>query len=376
MALIDVVVCNSPLLCWKFPSTDLRIGTQLVVHPSRVAFFVKGGKIYDMFDEGTHTLTTNNIPLLNKLINIPFGGNTPFQAEVWFVNLVAKLDIKWGTPNPIQVEDPLYNVIVPMRAFGQYGLRVINPENFLRSFVGNASATSIETMDSYFKGKILSHLSALISKKVTQDKVSVLQINSHLVELSEYCDDCLDKVLEKWGLEVLEFSIQNINIPQDDPTVIKLKEAKDMAARMKIAGKDVYQMQRSFDVMEHAAKNEGVGGQFTSMGAGLGAGLGVGGAMGTMFGQNLNTNPQPMPPPMPQAAQYFVHINGTQHGPYPVQMILPLIQSGQANEQTLCWKQGMANWQPLKELPDFAAVFSVPPPVSPQAPPPLPPSQG
>jgi len=331
---------------------------------------VKGGKIYDVFEEGTYTLDTNNIPLLNKLINIPFGGDSPFQAEVWFVNLTAKLDIKWGTPNPIQVEDPLYNVIVPLRAFGQYGLRVTNPENFLRSFVGNASATSVETMDSYFKGKILSHLNTLISKKVTQDKVSVLQINSHLVELSEYCDECLDKVLEKYGLEVLEFSIQSINIPQDDPTVIKLKEAKDMAARMKIAGKDVYQMQRSFDVMEHAAKNEGTGGQFASMGAGLGAGLGVGGAMGTMFSQNLNTNPLPMPPPIMQVAQYFIHINGAQHGPYTVQTILPLIQSGQANAQTLCWKQGMANWQPLKDLPEFAVMFSTPPvPPSPPIPP-------
>jgi len=375
MALVDVVVCNSPLLCWKFPSTDLRIGTQLVVHPSRVAFFVKGGKIYDTFTEGTYTLTTNNIPLLNSLIKIPFGGKTPFQAEVWFVNLTAKLDIKWGTPSPIQIEDPLYNVIVPMRAFGQYGLRVTNPENFLRSFVGNASATSIDTMDSYFKGKILSHLSTLISKKVTQDKVSVLQLNSQLVELSEYCDDCLDKVLEKWGLEVLEFSIENINIPQDDPTVIKLKEAKDIAARMKIAGKDVYQMERSFDVMEQAAKNEGAGGQFTSMGAGLGAGIGVGGAMGTMFSQNLNTNPQPIPPPMPQAVQYFIYINGTQLGPYTIQMIQPLIQSGQANAQTLCWRQGMANWQPLKDLPDFAAIFNTPPPLPPQTPPP-PPAQG
>ena len=367
MPLIDVVVCNSPFLCWKYPRADLRIGTQLVVHPSQAAFFVKGGKIYDTFQEGTYTLTTANIPLLNNIINLPTGGDSPFQAEVWFVNLVAKLDIKWGTPSPIQVEDPLYNIIVPIRAFGQYGLRVTHPENFLRSFVGSASAMTIETMDSYFKGKILSHLNSLLSKKIIQDRVSVLQINSHLIELSEYCDDCLDKVLEKYGLEVLEFSIQNINIPQDDPSVIKLKEAKDIAARMKIAGKDVYQMERSFNVMEHAAKNEGTGGQFMSMGAGLGAGLGVGGAMGNMFGQNLNVNPPSMPPPMPQAVQYFISINGVQQGPLPAQTVLSLIQSGQATGQTLCWKQGTPNWLPLKDQPDFAGAFNA-------APPPLPPS--
>ncbi len=372
MALVDVVVCNSPLLCWKYPRNDLRVGTQLVVHPSQTAIFVKGGKIYDIFQEGTYTLTTANIPLLGTAINIPFGGDSPFQAEVWFVNLTAKLDIKWGTPNAIQVEDPLYNVIVPMRAFGSYGLRVINSENFLRSFIGSASVFTVETMDTYFKGKILSHLSSLISKKIVEDKVSVLQINSHLVELSEYCDDRLDTVLEKYGLEVLEFAIHNINIPQDDPSVIKLKEAKDIAARMKIAGKDVYQMERSFNVMEHAAKNEGAGGQFMSMGAGLGAGIGVGGTMGNVFSQNLNFNPTPMPPPMPQAVQYFVFINGAQQGPLPLQTVFSLIQSGQADAQTLGWRQGMQNWLPLKDLTDFAGAFNAPPP-PPPPPPPMPP---
>jgi hypothetical protein len=172
--------------------------------------------------------------------------------------------------------------------------------------------------------------------------------------------------LENYGLEVLEFSIQNINVPQDDPSVVKLKEAKDMAARMKIAGKDVYQMERSFNVMEHAAKNEGMGGQFMAMGAGLGAGVGVGGTMGNMFSQNLNLNP--MSPPPPQMPQYYLSSNGAQQGPFSLQMIFSLIQSGQANAQTLGWRQGMQNWLPLKELTDFAGMFNAPPP----PPPPLP----
>ena len=110
MAIIDVVKCemNDSELCEKFYSEDLRLGSQLVVYPSQVAIFVKGGQIFDIFEAGTYTLKTNNIPLLNKIINLPFGGDSPFQAEVWFLNLTAKLDIKWGTMTPIQLEDPKY----------------------------------------------------------------------------------------------------------------------------------------------------------------------------------------------------------------------------------------------------------------------------
>ena len=137
MALIDVVKweVNDRELVHKFLSEDLRIGTQLVVYSGQTAFFVKGGKVMDQFESGTYTIKTENIPLLNKLINLPFGGNSPFQAEVWFVNKLAIMDTKWGTPTPIQLEDPKYGVIVPVRAFGQYGLKVEDPKALLETRV-------------------------------------------------------------------------------------------------------------------------------------------------------------------------------------------------------------------------------------------------
>ena len=168
MALIDVVKreMSDNELCKKFPSNDLRMGSQLVVYPSQIAFFVKGGMIYDEFETGTYTLKASNIPLLNKVVNLPFGGNSPFQAEVWFVNLTTKLDIKWGTNASIQLEDPKYNIIVPVRAFGQYGVKVTEPKIFLKTLIGNMSDFSAQKVDRYFKGKMLSLLNSLIAKKV------------------------------------------------------------------------------------------------------------------------------------------------------------------------------------------------------------------
>ncbi len=366
MALIDVVKCevNDAEFVYKFPSDDLRIGTQLVVYPAQTAFFVKEGKVLDEFQSGTYTLKSENIPLLNKLINLPFGSNSPFKAEVWFINQISKLDIKWGTPTPIQLEDPRYNVIVPIRAFGQYGFKIVEPRLFLETLTGNMTSFTAEKIEQYFKGKVLSQLSALISQKIAQSNVSILDINAHLVEMSEHCNFQLNSTFSKYGIEVIEFSFISINAPQDDPSIVKLKEAKDLAARMKITGKDVYQMERSFDVMEAAVKNEGGG--MMNIGAGLGAGLGVGAQMGKMFSQSMNTNPT-TPPPLPQEPAYFLYFNNQQQGGFNIQTVQILISQGQINPDTLIWKQGMPNWAEISTLPEFVNSFG-----GQQMPPPLP----
>lgn len=367
MALIDVVKreMTDNELCKKFPSNDLRLGSQLVVYPSQIAFFVKGGMIYDEFETGTYTLKASNIPLLNKVINLPFGGNSPFQAEVWFVNLITKLDMKWGTNASIQLEDPKYNIIVPVRAFGQYGVKVTNPKIFLKTLIGNMSDFSAEKVDRYFKGKMLSLLNALIAKKVASDGISILEINTHLVEMSEYCNTEINVSFEKYGLELVDFSIVSINFPENDPSFVKLKAAKDLAARLRIAGRDVYQMERSFDVLETAAGNEGTMGQMVGMGAGLGVGMGVGSGMSSMASQMINTNPV-APPPLPQETQYHIYLNGQQLSGMTLQNITLFIRNGMMNSSTLVWKAGLPQWVNASQIPEIAALFN-------QQAPPLPP---
>lgn len=368
MAIIDVVKreMSDNELCKKFPSNDLRLGSQLVVYPSQIAFFVKGGMIYDEFETGTYTLKASNIPLLNKVINMPFGGNSPFQAEVWFVNLTTKLDIRWGTNASIQLEDPKYNIIVPVRAFGQYGVRVTDPKIFLKTLIGNMTDFSTEKVDRYFKGKMLSLLNALIAKKVASDGISILEINTHLVEMSEYCNTEINVSFEKYGLELVDFSIVSINFPEDDPSFVKLKAAKDLAARLKIAGRDVYQMERSFDVLETAAGNEGTMGQMVGMGAGLGMGMGVGSGMSNMASQMLNTNPV-TPPPLPQETQYHIYLNGQQLSGMTLQNITLFIRNGMMNSSTLVWKAGLPQWVNASQIPEIAALFiQQAPPLPPQ----------
>lgn len=364
MALVNVIKyeMQDGVFCYKYPVDDIRVGSQLIVYPSQVAFFVKGGQVLDEFASGTYTISSDNIPLLNKVVNIPFGNESPFKAEVWFVNKISKLDMPWGTPQPIQIEDPKYHIIVPVRSNGQYGLRVSNPRLFLETLIGNMVGFDTEKIDRYFKGRIISLLNQLLAKSIIEKEISVLDINTKLYNLSNECEQGLNELLEKYGVTIIEFSIMSINVPENDESVKKLKDAKDLVARLNIAGRDVYQMERSFDVLEKAASNEGAGGQMMAMGAGLGAGVGVGSAIGGIASNMINTNPQP---PIPQETLYYIYVNGQQIGGQSEQQIASFIYQGLINADTLVWYAGLPNWVKLATVPALARfIQQTPPPIS------------
>ena len=348
MALIDVVKYNGNdnEFVFKYPSQDLRIGTQLVVGTSQTAFFVKGGSICDEFTSGTYTLKSDNLPVLNKLINIPFGGNSPFTAEVWYINQISKLDLKWGTLNPIQLEDPKYGVIVPVRAFGQYGFKISNPRIFLETLIGNMSIFTADKIADYFKGKILSSLTNLIANKLVSENVSILEISTLLEEMSDHVREKLNMSFSQFGIQLVSFEFISINVPEDDPSLIKLKEAKDLAAKYKIIGRDLYQMDRSFDVLDKAAGNEGgVAGSIVGAGIGLGAGLNIGSQMGNIT-SNMNTAP---PPPTP-VEQYHIIIEGSQLGPLNLNQVVQYAANGSLVSTAKVWKNGLPNWVNANEI--------------------------
>ena len=138
MALINIVKYDgdADVFAYKHPNDALSTWTQLIVNNSQEAILIKGGKLCDTFGPGRYTLSTENIPLLRKIANIPFGGRSPFTAEVWFINKLFNLDIKWGTPSPIQLQDPKYKIIVPVRANGIFGINISEAELFLTKLVG------------------------------------------------------------------------------------------------------------------------------------------------------------------------------------------------------------------------------------------------
>ena len=364
MALVNVIQweVNANELVHKFPIEDLTLGSQLVVYPGQTALFVKGGQIFDEFKSGTHTIKSENLPLLNKVFNLPFGGESPFQAEVWFVNLVSLLDCKWGAASPIQVEDPQYKVIVPLRSYGQYGFKISKPQLFLEKLSGNMSTFETNQVKSYFRGVILSKLTALISQKVYADNLSVININSHIEDIARYAKSKLVDVFAEYGISLEMFSVMAITVNESDESFVKLKKTKDDLARIEIMGHDNYKLDRSFDVLETAAGNTSSGMAGTA--AGIGAGVSIGSAIGDLAKQQLSKDSVGTPPPLPNATKYFLGINGLQQGPFDLQTIKDSILSNKIDGDTLVWKRGMTDWARLADSADFASLFSnCPPPL-------------
>lgn len=286
MAIIDLVKWNGnpSILAWKFPSEELSTSTQLIVNETQEAYLVKEGVYQGPFGAGRHTLSTENIPLLRSLIGIPYGGKSPFTAEVWYINRATNLDIRWGTPDSIQLQDPKYQLMIPVRAFGQYGIRIIEAKKFLLKLVGTLPGFDVNTLSEYFRGVFTTKIKSEIANAIIKNGQSVLEISTQLEILSNMLQETLAPVMEEYGIGLAQFNIHSINVPEDDPAVITLKAALAKRAEMGVLGFN-YQQERSFDVMQTAAGNEGSAGNVMGAGLGMGMGMGMGIPMGGAFSQ-------------------------------------------------------------------------------------------
>ena len=299
MALFQVIRFDGPseALVWKYPKENMNSGSQLVVGPAQTAIFVKGGRIYDLFESGTYTLDTNNLPLLNTLINLPFGSRSPFTAEVFYVNRRSILDIKWGTQVPIQLKDPVYQVIIPLRAFGQYGVSVEDPGLFLEKLVGTSEAYTTDDLVRYFRGLVGSRVTDELAGAITDEGMSFVEASARIAQLSQRIAGRLQDFFNDYGIRLVSFFISSINAPEDDPTVRRLKASLSSRQEMDTLNYN-YQQARTYEVLGRAADQLGGDGGM----AGVGVGAAMGAAMAELVRQNLGT----VPTTQPEAASYCV----------------------------------------------------------------------
>jgi membrane protease subunit (stomatin/prohibitin family) len=214
------------------------------------------------------------------LVNLPFGGDTPFTAEVYFVNKVAKLDMKWGTKTPFTVQEPKYNTVVRVRVYGQFGIRVASSSSFISQIVGalhEDQVSDYQRVSDYFRGLVLTKVQDSIAKEVRDQRASIFDLTGSLSQLSSLANDRMKNEFDRFGIEVLNFYIESINFPEED--LKHLKETLAGRARLDVYG-ERYREARGFDVLEKAAENPGgPAGVMAGLGAGLGAGVVMGGVM-------------------------------------------------------------------------------------------------
>jgi len=238
MAVFDVVKYDgaADVYAWKFPNQNLNTGSQLIVNEAQEALLFKDGLALDLFPSGKYKLDTENMPILAGMMKLPFGGRTPFSAEVWFVNKAYTLDIKWGTASPIQIQDPRYGVFIPLRSYGQFGVRIINTKKFLLKLVGTTPVFDKNHLVQYFRGVYMTRVKDALSSYLVHKKVSILEINAYLDELSLYMREKIGPEFDEYGIELVNFYVNDVSVPEDDPAVWKLKNALAKKAEMDIIG--------------------------------------------------------------------------------------------------------------------------------------------
>jgi membrane protease subunit (stomatin/prohibitin family) len=298
MAIIDVLKYEGPNdeLVWKWSpkngnqkrENQLRIGTQLVVNESQDAFMFKGGKLLDVFGTGTHTLTSYNIPFLADVIGLAFGGDTPFTAEVFYVNKALSQDAKWGLI-PFNIVEPNFKVPIPITCRGSYSVKITDSRKFLTEIVGVSSQYSQLELQKLFRGIITESTKNAIWKLSKDLGLGPLELEFMVKELSNSIQPAVKFAMSKYGLEISFFSVEAISVVDEDERVRKIVEdyhrimSEDMEEKLRLKRRaeqlNVYKVERTFDTTEAAASNIG--------GSEGGDGSGASGILGTVVGLGM-----------------------------------------------------------------------------------------
>ena len=337
---------------------EIKNGAQLIVREGQTAVFINEGQLADVFTPGTYTLNTQNLPILATLKGWKYGFNSPFKAEVYFVNTHLFTDEKWGTKNPITLNDDRFG-LVEIRAFGTYAFKINDPGKFIIDVVGtDANFTNFE---------INEHLKSLISTRFTdtigEANLPIELYAANTTELSETCLEVMQPEFNSVGISLEKFFIENVSMPEE------LKKEIFEYSRIDKLDLDKLTKFKTAKAIEAAAANEG-----GTAGAGMGMGMGfvlaqqMGGMMNPMAGQQqvqVQPTSPTAPPPMPVQVQYFYAHNGQQAGPVSFDQLKALFANRTVNKDSLVWKQGMANWTALKDVEELKSFLggSTPPPL-------------
>jgi len=235
---------SGTLLAAKIPHTgtaDLYDRTRIVVAPNQYAVFVYNGQIADVFGPGNHEVRTENTPLLTRLANWKFGFESPLRAEIWFLSRQTFSGRRWGTSTPILANLPTVGS-VPLRAYGNFNVRIADPKAFLAGLVGRKAVFDLQELEDLVQGQILENL-----PKCLQDVKEIRDLGLKQEAISEKLESATNPILRKFGIEVIEIQVLSIT-----PTK-EIMEALEERIAMDIVGDPrtylVYKLANSLDAL-------------------------------------------------------------------------------------------------------------------------------
>jgi membrane protease subunit (stomatin/prohibitin family) len=282
---------------------DIKMGAQLIVQENQSAVFYRDGRALDVFGPGRHTLTTMNVPMISQIFKIPFGGEAPFTASVMFVARHTFIDLKWGTKEPIMLQDPSNGLPIMLRAFGKFSMRVADPQLFVSTVVGTRGFVSTNTVVDYLRDLIASNLRDVLGTNFT----NVFALPSLTKEIEAAIKAATATEFAQQGLELVNIVLGSISLPEEVQEMIRQGQAKLYAANYDTQAQKQRQDQLGVDYMRYqagqalnnAAQNPGG----PSEGMGLGMGFGMGQILAQQMGQSMQGGQQPPQQPQQPPAQ-------------------------------------------------------------------------
>ena len=260
--LLEIIEFNDDsrdTLAIRFPDEDKEIkrGAQLLVRESQIAQFVYLGEFADTFGPGRHSLTTDNIPILTTLKSWKYGFESPFKADVYFLNTRTFTGNKWGTSNPVMMRDPDFGVL-RARAYGTYDFRIVDPKLFLREVAGTDHHFRLDEFAETMRSRIVS----LFSEALACAKIPALEVARRYSELGESLLPLINPLLgAKYGLEMTSFVVENVSLPPEVEAAIDKRSSMSVLGNLNDYVK--------FQMAEGMGQGGSAGGAATEMAVGL-----------------------------------------------------------------------------------------------------------
>lgn len=429
--LMNVIRCDQEeYLVWKWRpegqevnsttrENSIRYGSSLRVKDGEVAVFVykqKDGTCQDyILGPYDDTIKTANFPILSSIVGLAFGGESPFQAEVYFINLAGNNQMRFAVPY-FDVFDPrLPDHGVPMAVRGTITFNITDYQGFIK--LNRLVNFELEAFKKQIKDVVVKYVKGVVLNVPKTMGIPVVQMESQILEINDKVSDYLKgRMVEDFGVNLKGLDIAALDIDKESPYYAELRQltaentartlnaqtdvnilnlqeiqrinSENMAETLRIQREEAQRAQKlqtetnfigahalnqQTSVLQTAAGSLGQmgtidGGSNSGMNpAGMMTGMMMGGAMGGQMAGMMNNMGQQMqnamqtPPPMPQV-QYMLAVNGQQYGPFNMSQLQQMVQSGQLTSQTYVWKQGMPQWELASNVPELAALFGVPTP--------------
>ena len=424
--LMDIIRCDQEnYLVWKWrpagqevnstsKENSIRYGSSLRVKAGEMAVFVykqNDGQLMD-FIQGPYDgiIKTQNFPILTSIVGLAWGGDSPFQAEIYFVNLQGNNQVRFAIPYFDVADSRFSDLTVPVAIRGALTFNLTDVKQFIQ--LNRLIDFDLDKFREQIGATVQSFAKNFVANCLLDNEIPILQIERKIVEISKLMQAQLTPQLQDdFGINLKRLDISAIEIDKESPDYAdfvqatkkqQMIQAEQIGRRAQI-DTDVYEeaahlgaqsqylqahtINKQAEVLSAAANNLGQMGQMNIDGGGsmnpagmmmgMGVAAGMGQQMAGMMSGGMNAMQQPIqqpqmqpppqitPPPIPGNVNYMLAVNGEQYGPYNIQQLQQMVASGQMKAQTLVWSQGMAAWEPAVNRADLASLFTSVPPTPP-----------